>query len=239
MQGPQTARRERQAGSSSPRKQSLLSQETHKADGYAQGVCLGLCCAIGSTSHMWLFKTIKIKDDEKFSSLVPLGPPPGLGSHTRPVATESDGENTERAHGRGKFCWASRKPTGMRKWLGARESHGALGRDKELGDRSCLHLATSRVPGPPGEPAPPFSWGPYAPRPASCWEHFAGRVGEASRGGRPESIASSIAHLPLIGLMNRGTNRIWRSDRVSCCFSAAPRPQVTNHPRPTEAEEPG
>lgn len=155
VQGPQTARRERQAGSSSPRKQSLLSRETHKADGYAQGVCLGLCCAIGSTSHMWLFKTIKIKDDEKFSSLVPLGPPPGLGSHTWPVATESDGENAERAHGRGKFCWASRKPTGMRKWLGARESHGALGRDKELGDRSCLHLATSRVPGPPGEPAPP------------------------------------------------------------------------------------
>lgn len=98
---------------------------------------------------MWLFKTIKIKDDGKFSSLVPLGPPPGLGSHTWPVATESDGENAERAHGRGKFCWASRKPTGMHKWLGARESHGALGRDKELGDHSCLHLATSRVPGPP------------------------------------------------------------------------------------------
>lgn len=77
VQGPQTARRERQAGSSSPQKQSLLSRETHKADGYAQGVCLGLCCAIGSTSHMWLFKTIKIKDDEKFSSLVPWAHLPG------------------------------------------------------------------------------------------------------------------------------------------------------------------
>lgn len=108
---------------------------------------------------------------------------------------------------------------------------------QELSDRLRLHLAAKLSPWASRCARARFSWELYAPRPSRCWEHFAGRVGEASQGGRPESIAPGIARLLLIGFVNRGTDGIWRSDCEPLLLGSSL--TTGNHQRLPEAEKPG
>lgn len=64
-----------------PRNNHCCPRKSTKPMAIRKGSVSGCAVQLAATSCMWLFKTVKIKDNEKFSSLVTLGALPVLSSH--------------------------------------------------------------------------------------------------------------------------------------------------------------